>query len=80
MSAVSISVSKTYFIGHGDTQGILPGFDDAFCQSTAEKAVFVHDFLGSLEIKRYYQIDENVATISLVYDPVCNTFTDKIYI
>ncbi|XP_005103898.1 uncharacterized protein LOC101846152 [Aplysia californica] len=40
------------FPGHGDTQGLLQGYDDVFSHSSTERAIFVHDFLIDLGIQR----------------------------
>uniref|UniRef100_A0A0B6ZSU4 AB hydrolase-1 domain-containing protein n=1 Tax=Arion vulgaris TaxID=1028688 RepID=A0A0B6ZSU4_9EUPU len=40
------------FPGHGDTLGMMSGFDDVFSQSTIEKATFIQDFLVDLGIDR----------------------------
>ncbi|CAL1547115.1 unnamed protein product [Lymnaea stagnalis] len=40
------------FPGHGDTQGLMPGFDDIFSHSTSERSQFVHNFLADLGIER----------------------------
>jgi len=40
------------FPGHGHTQGLLGTYDDVFAQSTAERALFVKDFLDSIGIEK----------------------------
>jgi len=40
------------FPGHGLTQGVVASHDDIFTNSSAERALFVQDFLGNLGIER----------------------------
>ncbi|XP_055900203.1 uncharacterized protein LOC106051918 [Biomphalaria glabrata] len=40
------------FPGHGETQSLMRGLDNVFCHSTIERALFVHNFLNELDIRR----------------------------
>ncbi|GFO26811.1 hydrolase/acyltransferase-like protein [Plakobranchus ocellatus] len=40
------------FPGHGNTQGLMRGFDDVFSHSTLERAMFLQDFLDTLGIEK----------------------------
>ncbi|KAK3792232.1 hypothetical protein RRG08_035987 [Elysia crispata] len=40
------------FPGHGNTQGLMRGFDDVFTHSTLERAMFLQDFLDTLGIEK----------------------------
>ena len=43
----------SYLTGHGNTQGLMRGFDDVFTHSTLERAMFLQDFLDTLGIEKY---------------------------
>ena len=45
-----------FSVGHGLTQGVVASHDDIFTNSSAERALFVQDFLGNLGIERYVNI------------------------
>ncbi|XP_059170680.1 uncharacterized protein LOC131952154 isoform X2 [Physella acuta] len=40
------------FPGHGETYGLMRGFDDIFAHSTIERAMFIHNFLANIGIEK----------------------------